>query len=510
MSNPAKKRQIEDHEENDPFSYPEPAPAPAPASAPAGINDNVLDHRYASKEMLELWSSKTKYTTWRKLWLTLAEGQKLSGLAITDEQIGAMKRTVDDVDIPRAEQIEKDVGHDVMSHIHAWGEQIPVAKGIIHLGATSCFVTDNADLVIMRKALCVVRRQLYDLYSELIAFALKYKDMPTLAMTHLQAAQLTTVGKRAILWASDIQSDLCEIDTLITDLPFRGIRGTTGTQASFYALYDKDADKVNKLQVYVTTAFGFKKTVKVCGQTYSRKIDINVTTVLMNVAVSLTKMATDLRHLIAFKEMDEPFGKNQVGSSAMAYKRNPVKCELVCGLARYVINLARNTVDTAATQWLERTLDDSSNRRLVLGPIFKAADAMVRTMIGVVCGIVVYDKIIARRVQDELPFMATENIIMAGVKAGGDRQELHEIIRVLSQEAARRVKEEGLASNPLMNLMREHAVLGKLFDSGAIPDHVMDPMEYVGMAPQQVDAFVASSHTFDFVLCIRTDDENNN
>lgn len=451
------------------------------------IYDNPLTGRYASREMSFNWSPQKKFSTWRRLWLALAAAERELGLPITAEQLAEMSEWLDRINFEVAEAKEKELRHDVMSHVHAFGEQCPAARPIIHLGATSCYVTDNSELIMIRDGLEIVAAKLTRAIAELRNFALRYKAMPTLGFTHFQPAQLTTVGKRAALWLYDLVLDLEAVERTIGQLPFRGVKGTTGTQASFLELFAGDHEKVKALDVKVSAAMGFARRVPVSGQTYTRKIDYQVLSVLSAIAQSAQKMATDIRLLAHKKEIEEPFGKKQVGSSAMAYKRNPMRCERICSLARFVISLADNGAQTHAAQWMERTLDDSANRRLSLPQAFLGVDVILSSVASVVDGIQVWPKVIASHIQDELPFMATENIIMACVKAGGDRQDLHEAIREHSMEAARVVKEEG-KPNDLLERIRQDPVFAAVH--GRLGE-LLDPAAFVGRAPQQVDEFIA-------------------
>ena len=395
---------------------------------------NPLTGRYASKEMSYNFSPQRKHSTWRRLWLALAESEQALGLAITDEQLDEMRAHLDDIDFEEAERIEAEVRHDVMSHIRTFGEVCPKAKGIIHLGATSCFVTDNTELIQMRDGMKILRSKLLDLIDNLAKFAAEYKSMPMLGFTHFQPAQLTTLGKRFSLYIQDFMFDLTALDRAIDELPFRGAKGTTGTQASYLDLFGGDCDKVRELDRMVSAKMGFDRPVCLSGQTYTRKIDYSVLAVLSGIAQSASKMANDIRLLAHMKEIEEPFGKKQVGSSAMAYKRNPMRSERVCSLARYLIGLPLNCALTESVQWFERTLDDSANRRIVIGEAFLTADVILSLLTNITSGLQVWPKVIAAHIRAELPFMATENIIMEAVKAGGDRQELHEHIRMHSME----------------------------------------------------------------------------
>lgn len=449
--------------------------------------ENPLSCRYASKEMNHNWSPDKKFTTWRKLWVALARAQKELGLDISDAQLNEMMGYVDTVNFDVAEEKEKELRHDVMSHVHAFGEQCPLARPIIHLGATSCFVGDNAELIQLRDGLVLVRDKLVTVVRLLREFAWEHRALPTLGFTHFQPAQLTTVGKRASLWLYDFLLDLKAVMDLIGSLPFRGVKGTTGTQASFLELFDGDHGKVSALDRRVAELMGFARTVPVCGQTYSRKIDYQVLSVLSGVAQSAAKMASDIRLLAHMKEIEEPFGAKQVGSSAMAYKRNPMRSERICSLARYVICLAANAAHTHANQWMERTLDDSANRRLCLPEAFLGVDVILSTAANVADGLQVWPKVIERHIAEELPFMATEAIIMAGVKAGGDRQDLHEALREHSMTAARRVKEEG-RRNELLELVKADPRFAAVRDQ---VDGLLDPLRFAGRAVQQVESFLA-------------------
>lgn len=450
--------------------------------------------RNASPEMLRLFSPQTKFGLWRRLWLELARCQRELGLSrITSEALEQMESKLDDIDFDRAADWEKRLRHDVMAHVHTFEEAAPAAKGIIHLGATSQYVVDNADLIIMRDAMKLLAGKLAAAICALGDFAMKWKDLPTLGYTHYQPAQLTTVGKRATLWAQDLAIDLEALEQRIQTLRFRGVKGTTGTQASFLALFDGDHEKVRQLDQMVTKRFGFQESFIVTGQTYPRKVDAQIINDLAGIAASVHKFANDIRLLAGMKQIEEPFEAEQVGSSAMAYKRNPMRCERATGLARFVISLANAPLQTAAEQWFERTLDDSSCKRLSIPEPFLAIDGCLNIVINVSRGLVVYPKVIERYVMDELPFMATEEILMAGVRAGGDRQELHERIRQHSLEAARQVKQEG-RPNDLIERLRKDCAFEKI-DLSA----VLDPARFVGRAPQQVEEFNRS-----IVLAIRS------
>ncbi len=444
-----------------------------------------LVERNASAEMSELFGAQKKFGTWRRLWLELANAEKKLGLDIKQAQLDEMARHLDDIDYRKAAAYEKKFRHDVMAHIHAFADVAPKAAPIIHLGATSCFVGDNTDLIIMREGLRILAGKLAACIDLLGKFAKRYRSLPTLGFTHYQPAQLTTVGKRAALWCYDLTTDLSEIEHRIETLAFRGVKGTTGTQASFLALFDGNHGKVKRLDKMIAAAFGFKKTCVVTGQTYLRKTDALVVNALASIAQSAHKMCNDVRLLANLKEIEEPFGKSQVGSSAMAYKRNPMRCERVTGLARFVLSLASSPQMTASEQWLERTLDDSSNKRIVIPEAFLAIDGILEILINVLDGLVVYPKVIAAHVAAELPFMATENILMAAVKAGGDRQELHERIRKHSHAAAAQVKQLGKANDLIERLKGDEAFAKVDFKA------VMNPKAYVGRAPEQVDEFIA-------------------
>ena len=445
---------------------------------------NPLISRYASREMSRLWSPQSIHSTWRRLWVALAESEQELGLSITDEQIAELKSAVDEIDFPAAKAYEKKLRHDVMAHVHTYGDRCPNARGIIHLGATSCFVTDNTDLILMRQSLELLRDKLVSVIDRLARFATEYRALPCLAYTHLQPAQPTTVGKRATLWCYDLVLDLEELEYRLDTLRFRGAKGTTGTQASFLELFQGDHAKVEQLDQLVTRKMGFTRPFAVTGQTYSRKVDSQVLSVLSGLSQSAQKMATDLRLLQSFKEIEEPFEEHQIGSSAMAYKRNPMRSERICGLARFVLSVVDGAEQTAATQWMERTLDDSANRRLTIPQAFLAADAILILLRNVVDGLVVYPRVISQRLQAELPFMASENILMAAVKAGGDRQDLHERIRVHSHLAGREVKQEGKPNDLLVRLAVDEAFQGLDLDA------LLDASRFVGRAPEQVDQFV--------------------
>lgn len=448
--------------------------------------ETPLSSRYASAEMLQLFSPDNKFTTWRRLWVALARGEMELGLPITQAQIDEMETHISDIDYDAAARWEKELRHDVMAHIHAYGEQCPKAMPIIHLGATSCYVGDNADIIIMRQGVSLVRDKLVKVLSYLAGFADKYKSLPTLGFTHFQAAQLVTVGKRATLWMNDLLMDLDEVEYRISRMALLGSKGTTGTQASFLELFDGDHSKVEALEEKIAAEMGFERVVPVSGQTYSRKVDAAVLATLSGIAQSACKFATDLRLLCHLKEVEEPFEAKQIGSSAMPYKRNPMRCERICGLARYVMADAMNPSITAATQWFERTLDDSANKRIAIPEAFLAVDAILNIYANVASGLVVHEKVIAKHVAEELPFMATENIMMDAVKRGGDRQVIHERIRELSMEAGQTVKEEG-KPNDLIDRIAGDPMFG--LSRGEIEAH-LDPKRYIGRCPEQVERFL--------------------
>ncbi|MCU6695789.1 adenylosuccinate lyase [Laedolimicola ammoniilytica] len=445
-----------------------------------------LSERYASKEMQYIFSPDKKFRTWRKLWIALAETEMELGLPITQEQIDELKAHQDDINYDVAKAREKEVRHDVMSHVYAYGCQCPKAKGIIHLGATSCYVGDNTDIIIMTEALNLVHKKLINVLNELAAFADKYKDLPTLAFTHFQPAQPTTVGKRATLWMQEFCLDLEDLEYVISTMKLLGSKGTTGTQASFKELFEGDEEKINKIDPMIAEKMGFRECYPVSGQTYSRKVDTRVLNVLAGIAASAHKMSNDIRLLQHLKEVEEPFEKSQIGSSAMAYKRNPMRSERIASLSRYVIVDALNPAITSATQWFERTLDDSANKRLSIPEGFLAIDGILDLCLNVVDGLVVYPKVIYKHMMAELPFMATENIMMDAVKAGGDRQELHERIRELSMEAGKNVKVNGEENN-LLELIAADPAFGLSLED---LKKTMEPSRYVGRAPEQVDAFL--------------------
>ncbi len=448
------------------------------------VYDNPLIGRYASKEMSGLWSPQTKHATWRKFWIALAEAEQELGLDISLEQIDELQAHVDDIDFVLAAKYEKKFRHDVMAHVHTYGDVCPTARPIIHLGATSCYVTDNTDLFLMRQGLELLRAKLVRVIDHLAKFAVQYRALPCLGFTHLQPAQPVTVGKRATLWCYDLVLDLAELEYRIESLKLRGAKGTTGTQATFLALFDGDHAKVEELDRRVCEKMGFDAAYAVTGQTYSRKIDSQILDVLSGISQSAHKAGSDVRLLQSRKEIEEPFEAEQIGSSAMAYKRNPMRSERMCSLARFVMSLQSSAAQTMAVQWMERTLDDSANRRLTIPQSFLASDAILILYGNIVNGMVVYPQIIAKHLQEELPFMATEEILMAGVQAGGDRQELHEQIRVHSQEAAKQVKEHG-RTNDLLDRLKADKLFANVNLSSA-----MDPNRFVGRAPEQVDRFV--------------------
>ena len=446
-----------------------------------------LSERYASKEMQYIFSQDMKFRTWRRLWIALAETEKELGLNITQEQIDELKAHADDINYDVAKAREKEVRHDVMSHVYAYGVQCPKAKGIIHLGATSCYVGDNTDIIVMTEALKLVQKKLVNVIAELSKFADKYKNQPTLAFTHFQPAQPTTVGKRATLWTQEFMMDLEDLEYVLGTIKLLGSKGTTGTQASFLELFEGDQETIDKIDPMIAAKMGFKECYPVSGQTYSRKVDTRVVNVLAGIAASAHKMSNDIRLLQHLKEVEEPFEKSQIGSSAMAYKRNPMRSERIASLSRYVMVDALNPAITSATQWFERTLDDSANKRLSVPEGFLAIDGILDLCLNVVDGLVVYPKVIEKHMMAELPFMATENIMMDAVKAGGDRQELHERIRELSMEAGRNVKVEGkdnnllelIAADPAFNLTLEEL------------QKTMNPKKYVGRAKEQTESFIA-------------------
>ncbi len=443
--------------------------------------------RYASEEMQYIFSADKKFTTWRRLWVALARAEMKLGLPVTQAQVDQLEANIENIDYEMAAKREREVRHDVMAHVYTYGQACPEAEGIIHLGATSCYVGDNTDIIIMRDALKVIRRKLINVISQLSEFAMNYKDMPCLAYTHLQPAQLTTVGKRATLWTNELLYDLKEIERKISDLQLLGSKGTTGTQASFMELFEGDTDKIKKLENMIAEEMGFDSCVPVSGQTYSRKVDSMVVNALAGIAQSCSKFSHDMRILQSFKEMEEPFEKSQIGSSAMAYKRNPMRCERITSLSRYLMIDVLNPEFTAGTQWFERTLDDSANKRISVAEAFLACDAILNIMINVTSGMVVYPKIVRRRVMAELPFMATENIMMDAVKKGGNRQELHEKIRQYSMEAGKQVKEEGLDNDLCERILKDP--MFKITKEEM--DNIMKPENFTGRSAQQVEEFVS-------------------
>ncbi len=448
--------------------------------------NSPLSERYASREMQYIFSPDMKFRTWRKLWIALAETEKELGLPITDEQIEELKAHAEDINYDVALAREKEVRHDVMSHVYAYGVQCPKAKGIIHLGATSCYVGDNTDIIVMTEALKLVKKKLVNVISELASFAQQYKDLPTLAFTHFQPAQPTTVGKRATLWMQEFCLDLEDLDHVLSGMKLLGSKGTTGTQASFLELFEGNQEVIDKIDPMIAEKMGFAKCYPVSGQTYSRKVDTRVANVLAGIAASAHKMSNDIRLLQHLKEVEEPFEKSQIGSSAMAYKRNPMRSERIASLSRYVMIDALNPAITSATQWFERTLDDSANKRLSIPEGFLATDGILDLCLNVVDGLVVYPKVIEKRLRSELPFMATENIMMDAVKAGGDRQELHEKIRTLSMEAGKNVKVEGKENNLLTLIAEEKSFNLTLEDL----EKTMEPARYTGRSREQVEAFL--------------------
>ncbi len=454
---------------------------------PADNYRSPLASRYASEAMRRTFSDRHRFGLWRRLWHALAVCEKDLGLDITDAQVAQIAEHLDDVDLEAAGEYERKLRHDVMAHVHALGDQAPDARAVLHLGATSCFITDNSELIQQRDALDVLRPYLLASIRALADFARKHKDLPTLGYTHFQPAQPTTVGKRACLWLQDFVYDLHQLDRVRKDLAFRGVKGTTGTQASFLQLFDGDHDKVRKLDRMVTERMGFARCWTVTGQTYTRKSDFTVLAMLAGIGQSAAKMANDLRLLAHLKEVEEPYGKSQIGSSAMPYKRNPMRSERMCALARFLQTLVLNPAETASTQWLERTLDDSANRRLAISEAFLATDAILQLVLDVSSGLVVHPKVVEKHLREELPFMASESILMAAVKAGGDRQTLHEAIRKHSVDAGARVKEHGESNDMLDRIAADPAfaaVAGQL-------DELIDPRLFVGRAPQQVEEFLA-------------------
>ena len=450
------------------------------------IYANPLITRYASKEMAAAFSDEKRFKLWRKLWIALAEAEMELGLNITEAQVDEMKKYAESINFELAEQYEREVRHDVMAHVKAFGAQAKSAMPIIHLGATSCFVDCNSELIIMRDALEIIKNKLVNVMDKLKKFALKYKDMPTLGFTHLQPAQLTTVGKRATLWLQDLEMDYINLENLLNCFKLRGVKGTTGTQASFMELFNGDEGKIKELEAKVVGKLGYDKVYGVTGQTYPRKFDYNALCVLSQIAQSAYKFSNDIRILQNMKEIEEPFEKSQIGSSAMAYKRNPMRSERMGSLARYVVSLPMNAAITASTQWFERTLDDSANRRIVIAQAFLALDGVLNIYLNVSENLVVYDKVIAKHIAAELPFMATENIMMECVKAGGNRQELHERIRVLSMEAGKNVKVNGLENN-LIELIKADGIFAPVHDK---LDEILDASKFIGRAPSQTVEFI--------------------
>lgn len=450
------------------------------------LYENPLNTRYASREMQENFGDEKRFRLWRKLWIALAEAEMELGLSITEEQIAELRAHAEDIDYDRAEEHERRVRHDVMAHVLTYGEAAPSAKGIIHLGATSCFVDCNSELIILRDGLEILLRKLVNVMEKLKTFALKYKDVPTLGFTHLQPAQLTTVGKRATLWLQDLMLDYENLQNLLSHFRLRGVKGTTGTQASFLELFEGDSEKVKELEKRVVKKMGYERVYGVTGQTYPRKFDYNVLCVLSQIAQSAYKFSNDIRILQNMKEVEEPFEKSQIGSSAMAYKRNPMRSERMGSLCRYMLSLPLNSAFTASTQWFERTLDDSANRRIVNAQAFLTVDAILNIYLNVAENLVVYEKVIQKHLAQELPFMATENIMMECVKAGGDRQELHERIRVLSMEAGKHVKQEG-GENDLLELVKQDPLFSAVHDR---LDSILDAKKFVGRAPEQTVEFI--------------------
>ncbi|HAV02386.1 MAG TPA: adenylosuccinate lyase [Chryseobacterium sp.] len=447
---------------------------------------NPLEERYSSREMLYNFSPENKFRTWRKLWIALAEIQRDLGLDISEEQIAELKAKAEDIDFEAAAVYEKRFRHDVMAHVHTYGDAAPSAKGIIHLGATSAFVGDNTDLIQLRDGLQLIRHQMVSLMKKLSDFALQYKDLPTLGFTHYQPAQLTTVGKRATLWLQSLLLDFEELEFFLETLRFRGVKGTTGTAASFLELFEGDYSKVKHLDKELSARFGFTKVFGVSGQTYDRKIDAKVTALLSNIAQSAHKFSNDLRLLQNLKELEEPFEKDQIGSSAMAYKRNPMRSERIGALAKFVMSLSSSSAMVASTQWFERTLDDSANKRLTIPQAFLAVDAILLIWNNIMSGLVVYENRIHKHIMEELPFMATEYVIMEEVKAGGDRQEIHETIRVHSMEASKQVKMEGKANDLMERLQNDSSLKMDKSELGKI----MDPVNFIGFAPVQTEEFI--------------------
>ena len=447
---------------------------------------NPLTTRYGSKEMKHAFSDEKRFKLWRKLWIALAESEMELGLNVTQEQVDELKQYAEDIDYELAAKFEREVRHDVMAHVHAYGAYAKTAMPIIHLGATSCFVDCNAEAIMLDDALDIILKKLVNVMEKLKRFALTYKDMPTLGFTHLQPAQLTTVGKRATLWLQDLEMDYENLANVKSHIKLRGVKGTTGTQASFMELFDGDEEKVKELEKRVIAKLGYEKVYGVTGQTYPRKLDYNILSVLSQIAQSAYKFSNDIRILQNMKEIEEPFEKKQIGSSAMAYKRNPMRSERIGALARYMLSLPMNSAITASTQWFERTLDDSANRRIVNAQAFLTVDAILNIYMNVADNLVVYEKVIAKHIRAELPFMATENIIMACVKAGGNRQDLHERIRVLSMEAGKNVKVEG-GENNLIELIKQDEIFKAVWGS---LDEILDAKKFIGRAPSQVEEFI--------------------
>jgi adenylosuccinate lyase len=446
---------------------------------------NSLTTRYATSDMRSLFSPQRKFSTWRRLWLALAEAEAELGLGIEESQLAELRATLDEIDFDAARAYEEKLRHDVMAHVHAWGDQCPKARGILHLGATSCFVTDNTDAILLRDGLSLLRRQLVSLVAGLREFALRWRSLPTLGFTHYQPAQATTVGKRACLWIQDLIDDLADLEHAQSMVRFRGVKGTTGTQASFLELFDGDHEKVRELDRRVTRKLGFDRCFKVTGQTYPRQLDFRVGQVLSSIAQSAHKFATDLRLLSNQKELEEPFEADQIGSSAMPWKRNPMRSERICSLSRLVMSHLDNTAHTAANQWLERTLDDSANRRIVMAEMFLACDAVLNLFLNVASGLVVNPKVIEKNLMEELPFLASEALMMEAVKAGGDRQDVHEAVRQASFAAARNIKAGGV--NDLAARLKESALLGSVANR---IDEILNPNRFVGRAPEQVLEFM--------------------
>lgn len=445
--------------------------------------------RYASEEMQYIFSADKKFTTWRKLWVALARAEMKLGLPVTEKQVSQLEENVDNIDYATAEAREREVRHDVMAHVYTYGKACPDAEGIIHLGATSCYVGDNTDIIVMRDAMKVVRRKLINVIAQLSDFAMEYKDLPALAYTHLQPAQLTTVGKRATLWINELLMDLDELEYRLSNLKLLGSKGTTGTQASFMELFDGDSGKIKELENLIAEEMGFKEVVPVSGQTYSRKVDSQILATLSGIAQSCSKFSNDIRILQSFKEIEEPFEKSQIGSSAMAYKRNPMRCERITSLARYVMIDSLNPAFTAGTQWFERTLDDSANKRISVAEAFLGIDAILNIMLNVTKGLVVYPEMIRQRIMRELPFMATENIMMDAVKKGGNRQELHEKIRQYSVEAGRNVKEKGLENDLCERILGDEMFMITKEEL----DSILAPEKFIGRSPQQVEEFISGN-----------------